>query len=227
MVDAGARTTFNAARSLSLGATETRSRGEFLAEVAKWEEAALADPTAGVVQLAGRMSPDGIRVNLTNRTRTFLRDVRVDLVADGDLIVTEWIPSDPDDAVELFDAPVEWGQHSISDLIGVGRYSPSAITTPVNSHGVVLIKIAKPAYLTMHMETLRPEETHVSDDDEVVLVMLPGTPPESVTLRWRVTAQDVNDIFEGTCEVPVRALDWRDGIRSILYGAEPVEDREV
>ena len=106
------------------------------------------------------MSPDGIRVHLTNRTRTFLRDLRVDLVADGELIVTEWVENDPDDAVEIFDAPAEWGKRSFGDLIGVGRCSYSAITTPVNSHGIVLIKIAKPARLTMPMKALRPGERH-------------------------------------------------------------------
>ena len=227
MADADTRNNFYGVRSLSLGASDTRSRGEFLAEVAGWEKAAMANPTAGVVELAGRMNPDGIRVQLTNRTRTFLRDVRVDLVADCDLIATEWIQNDPDDPVELFDAPTEWGKRSLTHLLGGGRYSPSAITTPANSHGIVLIKNAKPAYLTMHMGALRPEETHISDDDEVVLVMLSDTPPDSVTLRWRATAQDVNDIFEGTCEVPVRALDWRDAMRSILYGEESAQEHEA
>lgn len=184
----------------------------------------MANPTAGVVKLAGRMSPAGVRVQLTNRTRTFLQDVRVDLVADNDLIATEWSQSDPGDPVELFDMPIEWGKRSFTHLFSIGRYSQTAITTPANLHGIVLVKNAKPVYLTMNMKSLRPEETHISDDDEVVLVMVSDTPPDSVTLRWRVTAQDVNDIFEGACEVPVRSLDWRDPIRFILYGEESAED---
>lgn len=227
MADTDTRKNAYGIRSLSLGVDDTRSREEFVAEVAEWEKAAMANPTAGVVDLAGRMNSSGIRVQLTNRTRTFLRDVRVDLVADGDLIATAWIADDPDDPVKVFHAPMEWGKRSYTHLLGIGRYSPSASMTSANSHGIVLIKTAKPAYLTMHMEALRPEEAHISDDDEVVLVMLSDTPPDSVTLRWAVTAQDVNDIFEGTCEVPVRALDWRQPIRTILYGEQPAQDHEA
>ena len=47
----------------------------------------------------------------------------------------------------------------------------------------------------MHMDSLRPEENHISDKDEVVLVTLGDEPPETVTVRWRVTAQDINDVF--------------------------------
>jgi hypothetical protein len=210
----------------SVGVSDTRSRDDFLAEVATWKEAAMADPTAGVVALAGRMSPNGIRVQLTNRTRTFLRDVRVDLDADGDLIATEWRRHDRDDPVELFpDAPIEWGRWTMSDLLRAGAWN--SITTSATPHGMVLIRNEKSACLTMHMDSLRPEESHVSDDDQVVLVMLTDTPPESVTLRWRVTAEAVNDVFEGTCDVPVRALDWRAPIRSILHGEEPAEEDEA
>lgn len=219
---AGTRSKSYGVSSLALGATDTRSREEFLAEVAVWEEAASTNPTTGVISLAGRFNDEGIRVRLANRTRTFLRDVRVDLLADGEVIATEWVENDTEDPVALFDPPIAWGKRSLTHLLSTGRYT--AHTMPANSHGIVLIKEAKPASLVMNMSALRPEEMHVSDDDEVVLVMLSDAPPSSVSLRWRVTALDVNDVFEGTCEVPVRARDWRGAIRSLLYGEAPVDD---
>lgn len=223
-VDAAPRNPYALAGLAAAG--DTRSREEFLAEVAAWASDALADPTAGVVALAGRMSPTGIRVHLTNRTRTFLRAVRLDIEHEGDLIATEWIGHDRDDPIEVFpDTPIKWGQRTISHFLK--RSDFSSIRTSANPHGVVTIRSEKPAYLTMHMDSLRPEERHVSDDDEVVLAMLTDAPPESVILRWRVTAQDIHDVFEGTCEVPVRALDWRGAIWSILGGDEAAEQDEA
>lgn len=46
----------------------------------------------------------------------------------------------------------------------------------------------------------------------------PKRPPSTVTVRWQVTAQDINDVFEGTVDIPVKPLDWRAPIQTLLRG---------
>jgi len=52
------------------------------------------------------------------------------------------------------------------------------------------------------MESLRPQGNRPSDDDEVVLLMF------GADSRGAVTARDVHEVFEGTVDIPVRAVDW-------------------
>jgi hypothetical protein len=94
--------------------------------------------------------------------------------------------------------PVDWGKRMISTMFDLNRLRTSGVAIPQSRHGIVDIRQQKPPYLTMHMESLRPEETHVSDGDEVVLLMFGTEAPSTVTAGWRVTAQGINDIFEGT-----------------------------
>jgi len=74
----------------------------------------------------------------------------------------------------------------------------------------------------MMMDSLRPQEEFVSDDDEVVLVMVDDADPGSaVTGSWRMTAGDVNDVYEGEFSIPVRYRDWREPIRELLTDEGP------
>lgn len=111
-------------------------------------------------------------------------------------------------------------------MFNLGRLHTADVRMPHGRHGIVDIRQEKPAYLAMHMQSLRPEETHVSDDDEVVLLMFVNEAPSAVTARWRVTAQDINDVFEGTVDIPVKTIDWREPIRAILHGDEQAQGNE-
>jgi hypothetical protein len=195
--------------------TDHRSREEFLDQVATWEKVSLESPTHGVITLAAHVH-DGIRVRLHNLTRTFLRNVRLDILFEGDVLAADWEHLDKNDPIDLFPTrPRDWG----SETFAVGlALRDAGVTHAQEIHGVVQIKRESPAMLTMRMDALRTEEEHVSDDDEVVLVVFTDSPPETVTARWRVTAQDMNDVFEGTLEIPVIALDWRDAVTKALYG---------
>lgn len=203
---------------------DVRSEDEFLDEVESWKQRALESPVEGVVPLAGRAHM-GIRVRLINHARTFLRDVRLDLIIEEYVIATDWSPDDDELPIDLFpNRPVDWGKRiSMFDL---GRLHTSDIVMPQSRHGILGIRQEKPPYLTMHMDSLRPEETHVSDDDEVVLLMFSAEAPSTVTAQWRVTAQDINDVFEGTVDIPVKPVDWRELIQAILHGGEQANDDE-
>ncbi|KAB2806982.1 hypothetical protein F9L07_28530 [Pimelobacter simplex] len=192
-----------------LGSMDTRPRARFTQEVEAWRTSITDDPFAGPLALAAHQL-DGLQIRVTNRTRTFLRDVRVEIEFDAPVRALEWLSPLEDD--EEFDVlpgrPKAWGTDTIGALGGYsfGRVSSSI---PVRSpDGVTKIESALPARLGLSFQDLRPETTRLSDDDDVVLVMLPVTVAvESITARWRLTAAEVHDVFEGEFEVTVKHVD--------------------
>lgn len=212
---------------LTAGA-DTRSTGDFLSEVEKWKTATLANPTAGVVEVAARVFP-GIRVRVSNRTRTFMRDVRIDIAIGDETVAADWLDPNTDARVDFFpDRPVAWGKQTFSTLLAhntIGRVSP--MTHAGSRHGSLDIKEPSPPLLTMAMESLRPEEVHLSDDDEVVLVLIgshEATGP--VTGQWRLTAAGINDVFEGQFTLTVEHRDWSQPKASFLTPPEEDEESE-
>lgn len=204
---------------------DLRSKQDFLAEVESWEQSALTSPEKGIIFMAGRFHK-GIRVHLVNHSRTFLQDARLDINIEEGVIATDWSHEDRELPVDPFpNRPIAWGKKTFS-LLGLGRFDTPEVTLPPGRHGIVDIRQEHPAYLTMRMDSLRPEETHVSDDDEVVLLMFSTEAPSAVTAHWRLTAQDVNDVFEGTVDIPVKLVDWREPIRAILRGDEQTNGDE-
>lgn len=202
------------------GTLERRSREEFREEVDAWQAAARERPTTGVVDLAARLLP-GVRVRITNRTRTFLRDVRVDIKIHGDVLAVDWLEEDRDAGIDLFpELPLPWGKATISHLLPDIRTPHLPSFAPPNPHGIVQIKQETPAALCMSMTSLRPEEVHTSDADEFVLLMVlhDDEAPEAVTGGWRVTAEDVDGVLEGDFSVPVDYRNWREPIRQLLQG---------
>lgn len=211
-----------AALGPDLGVMERRSRKAFLEEVDEWEATVRANPAAGVVRAMARFRR-GIQLRLVNHTKTFLRDVRIDLELEGDVLAVEWRPEDKDKGINLFAGrPKDWGSESFAAIGLIPRLDN--VVAPVRSqHGIVLISQERPARLTMRMDALRPQEEHVSDDDEIVLVLVVSSDPGSpVRGRWRLTAADVNDVFEGHIEIPVAYQDMREPIETIL--ARPSAD---
>jgi len=207
--------------------TDTRSKSDFLGEVETWETAALANPAAGVVEIAARAVP-GIQVRVSNRTRTFMRDVRIDIAIDDDTVAADWLDPEVETGVDLFpDRPVAWGRKTISSFLAnsIGRVSPTVYAR--SRHGVLDINKVSPPLLTMAMDSLRPEEVHLSGDDEVVLLLIVSEEPtEPVTGRWQLTAAGINDVFKGQFTLPVEHRDWRQPIASFLTHSEEDEKEE-
>lgn len=128
---------------------DTRPRDEFLDEVDSWQEKAMESPTEGIVSIAGRMG-GGIRVHLRNHARTFLRDVRLDIATEDEIVATDWLPGDTGEYIDPFpDRPADWGERTVGEMLGPGFWrTTGAATAPQSRHGIVHIHRVKPAYLT-------------------------------------------------------------------------------
>lgn len=193
---------------------DTRNKSEYLEELDRWEEAASADPSAGARDLASHVLP-GVQLRLVNRTNRYLRGVRVEVVFDGQVEALDW--NDPDDvnyADPFPGAPMGWGRHTVFATLARSTAIQATVYTPRSQHGIVRVDATVPAALVMQMDDLRPSETYTSDDDDVVLVVLSDeVGAGSVRGRWRITAEDVHEVFSGEVEVPVESHDWRQELR--------------
>jgi len=201
---------------------DTRSVAEFLAEVSAWHEKAVAAPVDGIVSTAGRLFA-GVRIRIKNRTKTFLHDVRLDIGINDSVRATDWLDPERGEPIDLFpDSPIDMGMKDLSQSIALAGVAARSATFPRSRHGILDIRRGEPAKLVMMMDSLRPQEEFVSDDDEVVLVMVDDADPGSaVTGSWRMTAGDVNDVYEGEFSIPVRYRDWREPIRELLTDEGP------
>ena len=204
---------------------ERRSKEEFRREVQRWREVALADPAFGVDEIAARLAV-AVRLRVTNPVKVSLRDVRIDIEFDGLVRALDWEDQDEDPPVTLFpDRPLDWGRDSFASLIGASiadRFLPAG-----GSDGVLRITQKLPAHLSLSIDLLRAEETLVSDEDEVVLVLyVDAEPAESITGRWRLTAGDVHDVLHGTLSVQVDYRDWTDAIARLTGGQPEGSDHD-
>jgi len=201
---------------------DTRSVAEFLAEVSAWHEKAVAAPVDGIVSTAGRLFA-GVRIRIRNRTKTFLHDVRLDIGINDSVRATDWLDPERGEPIDLFpDSPIDMGMKDLSQSIALAGVAARSATFPRSRHGILDIRRGEPAKLVMMMDSLRPQEEFVSDDDEVVLVMVDDADPgAAVTGSWRLTAGAVNDVYEGEFSVPVRYRDWREPIRELLTDEGP------
>lgn len=215
-----------AAQGLTAFERDRRSKKEYLEEVEEWRTRSLADPTAGVVDLLARVAP-AIEVRVSNGPRTYLRAVRVEIEIGSDVRAVEWDGGEDTVTPNLFPAkPEEWGKSTVAAFSTYRGLSKAAVPVPVSQadpHGVIEIKQPTPCSLVMTLDDLRPEDIYTSVPNDVILLMfVDGEPAPEVSGRWRVTAADVHDVFTGEFTIPVRWLDWRGPIQSILRG-EPLE----
>jgi hypothetical protein len=194
---------------------DRRSRLEFLQQVAKWEALASSNPDDGVTELAA-MVCEGISLRLSNRTRTFLRDVRVDIdVASGTRALAWREKKENGEAVLFPNQPENWGSATFAAMLGNREWVQDSVGS-VRGHGLLRIDTESPARLSMSMDALRPEENYRTADDEVVLVQFLETgAEESVSGRWRLTAGDIDDVLEGDFAIPIRYIDWREAIAAV------------
>lgn len=198
---------------------DRRSPDEFRAQVDSWHQGIISDPAAGVVTAAGRLFA-GVRVRVKNQTRTYLRDLQIDLEFDGEVQATQWDARPKSHRTNLFpDPPIDWGEGPRLAFPGLQHLSK----LPLPRHGDRNVEIADrtPARLVLRMDSLRPEEEFLSDDDDVVLVMLvDANPDRPVSGRWRMTAGDVNDVYDGEFTIPVKYRDWRGPINALLFDGD-------
>lgn len=193
---------------------DRRSKEEFKAEVEAWLAKARKFPEAGVLKALGR-AREGVQVRVRNRSRTFLRDVRIDIEIDG-TIATPWRELHPETPIDPIPGgrPEDWGKKSLVSAI---MPRPSGPIYPRSRHGIVEIKQHSPTRLTLAMDSLRPEEEFTSDADDVVLVIFNDSSlSEPISGRWRLTADGVHDVHEGEFGLASTYLDLRDMVTKIL-----------
>ena len=199
---------------------DQRSRSAYLRDIEAWQTAALADPVAGSRDLVSH-ARDGIRVRVENHTSRYLRGVRIEIDFDAPISATDW--NDPYDLkyVRPFpEAPKDWGTDT--SLLRLARSNlGSSAHGPVQTHGVVKVIEKFPASLVMEMDDLRSREIFRSDADDVVLaVIAEEVAPGTVRGRWRMTAEDVHEVFSGQFEVALDVSDWRDLLRKWHHSDE-------
>lgn len=197
------------------GLSDRRTKQEFRDAVEAWREKALQNPMSGIAEIASKLF-QGVRLRASNPSRTFLKDVRIEIELPDDVVALEW--SEPDDDLAVFpDRPKSWGGDSF-----VIPYLPqlSNISFP-NRDGVLRTFETPQRRLSVALKSLRPEDIFVSDDDEVVLVSFVESvdgerADENVQLPWRATAGDINDVLDGTLEVEVRHVDWTSALATAM-----------
>lgn len=200
---------------------ERRSKDEFRREVERWRKTALIDPAAGVELIAARQAT-GLRLRVSNPVKIPLRDVRIDIELDGEVRALHWEDADEDEPVTLFpDRPLDWGKDSLASLLSSGisrHFAPAG-----SDHGILRITQKSPARMSLSLDLLRAEETFLSDEDEVVLLLVVDAETDQpITGRWRLTAGDVHDVLDGTLSIPIDYRDWTDAIAH-LAGDDPAE----
>jgi hypothetical protein len=190
--------------AMSVGRFERRSKMEFRNEIARWRTAALANPTTGLHELVARTSA-GIRIHVTNPTKSPLRELRIDFYLDKGTAVEREEPAGHK-TVELFsDRPAPWGQATMLDLVvGATRF------TPIRSDDRrVRIVRSTPAHFSLDIDLLRAREEFESDDDQVVLVTFGDNEiAATVTVTWTLTSGAAHGVLEGALDLPVAHRDW-------------------
>lgn len=190
---------------------DIRTKEEFRVEVDTWLRRARDCPAAGVLESMGR-ERQGLRIRVLNRTRTFLRDVRIDFEFGGNVTATAWREPNFGSPIDLFPGiPQAWGNKLLD------YHFPRYATYARSRHGIIEIKQDTPARLSLVMDTLRPEEDFTTGDDYVVLVLVTDEAPDDpLSCHWRLTAEGVNDVHEGKFGVIATFTDLRDRIEGIL-----------
>lgn len=194
---------------------DRRSAEEFRGEVEEWSATALADPASGLHELASKLA-GSVRLRLTNPVKTPLRDVQVSLEFDSPVRALYWEDRyKKHERAELFpDRPIGWGQASIAGLLSPHIIPP--YTAP-DTAGQLQITAHSPAQLSLDLNLLRPKATHVSDDEDVVLVLFVDTDfIGPITGRWSLTAGDVHDVLEGELTVDYEYRDWTKAIANVM-----------
>lgn len=201
---------------------DRRDPDAFVAAVDAWSAGALEHPSVGLHSLAAQIS-GAISLHVINKTKTSLKEVRVEVSFDVPLVALDW-EAPGGDVVLYPERPKDWGRDSylIPDMGAL--YSVRGMKVP---SGSIRIEREYPATLVVEIRRLHSEQTIATPDDEVVLVYFGDDVdalPETVTATFRITAGDIHDVVTETLRIPVRRADWREPLRAVL--SDPVTESE-
>lgn len=205
----------------SLSRTEPRTKAQYDEQIDDWAERCR---TAWPECLDDAMAAawPGIAVVICNHERTFLEDLEVTIHLPGPVSALE--TTDTSAVVPPHDRlpgpPRRWGP-IMPDLMGGRTWMPppnfslGGVAPPdieFDNSGSVTLTVTVPA--------LRPECSHTTADDEVVLLVR-DLALDVIEGTWRVTARGHHDVFEGTVRVEVSdVLDITEKVRSMVRDDE-------
>ncbi|MBB6174853.1 hypothetical protein HNR23_004913 [Nocardiopsis mwathae] len=200
---------------------EWRSYEEYVEQIEGWEDKvgqawpALLDHIAGYAGC-------GTRVRTCNLSSTFTENVLVEIHLEGPVEAIEAVvPHDLDPAGQLPSPPTEWGPKPAELLPGLHRalHNTSYVPSPSLFRRGISFENGGSTTLRLELPALRPQTTHNSDDDEVVLVVRDADLPE-IPGHWRITARGHHRVYEGELTIPVKTIDATDALRTTLLAMD-------
>lgn len=184
---------------------EERTEDEYRASIETWE-GKLREAWPGAIDTLAAWVFPSAAVQVTNNTKLFLRNVRLKIHLEGDVRGLHSIEHEgelPDHYLELPKTPRSWGPVEIDPLASVRHptfvasdYVPSAYQSPLSWQNSGSVE------LTLDIGDLRPNDTHLFEEDEMVLVV-PAGESDAVQGSWQITADGYHEIYSGRLQVPV------------------------
>lgn len=181
---------------------EDRSEDEYHAEIENWAQRTRQAWPKAVDLLLGGLLPEA-EIEVTNGGQTFFEDAQVKVHVAGDVRGVQSIElrsnADASD-LGLPAPPRPWGPFSV-DILGAGRWlpSPDALTfasPPPRSSWSNSGSID----LDFDVDELRPLDSKVSDDLDVVLITERSDVPQ-FDGTWKVTARGHHAVYPGVLTV--------------------------
>lgn len=180
---------------------ETRTRNDYLAEIADWEQS-IRDAWPQYVEDLVAIAVPPIRFTLVSDT--YLKSVEVDVYLDP-IVRTATKPGRSQN-LKLPSAPNVWGDGTThlhgkrSDLFQ--RTVSSTVAMKPLSLNRINCRPSGSATLELHIRELRPGKPCIIDSDNFVL-FVPADVDGPLTATWTATAADDHNEYSGTFEIPV------------------------
>ena len=183
---------------------ESRTVQQYEEQIASWAAECRASWSLALEAVAATITPT-ITISVTNRTRSFLEDVALEIHLEGPVRGLE--PVEPEDFEPdslLPSPPRAWGPWvDYSSIIpsGLSTYIPPMPSLPSS------ISFRNDGSVTVNVDVgdLRPLHTYRTDDDLVLVVDDENRTELNGT--WKITARGHNAVYEGNLVMPVETQD--------------------
>jgi hypothetical protein len=196
---------------------ENRTPEQYERQIANWEAECRRSWIPAMDTLAATFGSP-VSISIRNRQESFLEDVALEVHLEGPVRGLERASSDNFDPESLLPRPPRawgpWVDTSSMLVPGLSRefsYSPSMPSIP----GPLSFRNGGSVTIDVQVGDLRPRQTYVTDDDEIVLVVDDADLTE-LTGTWRITVRGHHAVYEGTLSVPVVTRDITDVMQGLV-----------
>lgn len=185
---------------------EKRTRGEYEAEIAEWEQQ-FRDTWPAAVQrfISYTFAPTEVRIS--NSTRTYLQDVQMDLHLEGPVKFIDYSKSPEEMSLQDLDLPLsprKWGPKANSfdpsSLIYSQAYSFSSSMPRSMVPSNTIWKNSGSVDVNISVGDLRPEAVFESNDHESILI-IQGDYPDIIEGTWKATVKNRDDVYSGKIQI--------------------------